>query len=215
MKKFFFIFMFVSSVVNATPVQIRDLTVVSITGTKIVLTCTVPAIRSSIVGSGPTKIDQIELRMDTASNRLTTTNYSQCKVVIVNKDPGPAGTKLTLTAEGLLPNTRYYFACKAFDTVWGPPSNVVNGTTTNTPTRPDNKIIRSKWTLKDDGGEQPQYIVISHGHTPAMTEPPIILPGDRTHYDITGLKWGVRYYWNITTVLGNEMKIGPDRSDSQ
>jgi hypothetical protein len=212
-KSWLIVFLVFASWLHATPNRITDLTVVSTMSTKIVLSCTVPKMQVGVTNkSAPVEpVTEIELRMDSSSSRLNSTKYDQCEVAYVVRDLGPVGTKLMITVEGLDPNTKYYFACKAKDSKWNQVSNIVNGTT-----RGDDKTIRVEWTYKEDGGVTPEAVVILHGGTKELLDKPMVVKGDTYSADITGLKWGVAHYWCVITVNAEgDTKESPLRSDSK
>ncbi len=209
MNKLLFVFIMMVSCLNATPYRITNLAVSHTWSTKVTLTCTVPK-SQSVIFKDP--VTQIELRMDDSFIK-SSRDYNEAKIVQVIKNPGVASTKVTFTVEGLKPDTRYYFACRAFDTKWNNESNVVS---VKTEEAADDKIIRVKWVYKNDGGETPDSVIIVHGYTRAMTERPIAVTGSKFQADITGLKWGVPYYWQVTTVSADgEMTESPLRTDSK
>lgn len=216
--KMFYLFVIMVSSAYATPNRITDLTVVSVSGTKVVLSCTVPKTQVSVTNKNAPQepVSLIELRTDDSFGYLNSRNYDKCRLVQVIENPGPAQTKVVFTAEGLEPNTKYYFACRASDSKWNLPSNTVSVTTGDADRAP-HKTIRVSWRYGDeDEGSVPDVVIIFHGPTMELAARPIALKGDVFQTDITGLPWGTPYYWQVVTVnAAGGTTEGNLRSDSK
>ncbi len=210
-KVYLSVFFFIATSAHAMTYRIVNLAVQQATDTRVVLTCTVPKVKS---GTAP--VTKIELRIDDAP--ITAKNYDQATIVQVVNNPGVTFASVTFTVAGLQPNTTYYFACRAFDTEWNEVSNYpyikTGPPSKNTPV---NKTIRVYLDYKeDDSGEIPDAVVVFHGSTRALMEKPLVVKGDVDHVDITGLKQGDLYYWQVVTVsIDGEIIENPVRSDSR
>ncbi len=211
MKKCFFIYLTLVASLCATPLQIRNLVVVVATDTEMVLSCKVP---STPLNGGKAPITEIELLISTAV--ITISNYKNARVVHTIMDPGPTNTEVTFTVENLVPGTKYWFTSRSKDTAWSQISNIVSGTTTAGVIVMAPKTIRVKWTYKEDGGSTPNAVVILHGHTTQLLEKPMAVNGNTFQADIVGPKWGVPYFWQVTTVdEDGGMTESPLRTDSR
>ncbi|MFN8548525.1 MAG: fibronectin type III domain-containing protein [Candidatus Eisenbacteria bacterium] len=161
----------------------------------------------------------VEMRRSTSP--ITVSNWSQATIVSGVPTPSPSGVQETTWATGLLANTKYYFAIKAFDEVGNvsPMSNVPSGTTLEAPDgdppikindltfeRAASDSIEVGWTAPNDTLRSNTSVAAyevdvdtvpitdGQGASRRLTGPNPSAPGHREHFAITGLQPNTIYH---------------------
>lgn len=183
--------LFVPFLTMAGPSRIMDLSAISTNGGT-VLTWTAPT------PSGVTTLSSIDVRYDTSP--ITTLNWASKTRVAWLTSPGTPHTVQTATVTSLTPNTTYYFAIKVQDSTgsWSTMSNlamVSTGGATYT--------VILAWDPSMSSSVSSYNIYVG---TASATYTNVISTGNVTLGTVTGLVWGVTYYYAATAVDTNGLE---------
>ena len=171
--------------IMAGPSRVMDLSTSSTNGGT-VLTWTAPT------PSGVTTLSSIDVRYGTSP--INTLNWASKTRVAWLTSPGTPQTVQTATVTSLTPNTTYYFAVKVQDSAgsWSTMSNlamVSTGGATYT--------VMLAWDPSASSYVTSYNIYVG---TASATYTNVISTGNVTLATVTGLAWGVTYYYAATAV---------------
>ncbi len=189
----------VAHITFASPGRITNLSGVATNG-GVCISWTAP---TSTVGASLTNMD---VRCDTST--ISALNWKNKARVVWLSDPGVSGTTQTAVISDLAPDTTYYLAIKTQDSsgAWATMSNLLilkSGNTTYGVTLawdPSTSSDVSKYAI---------YIGTGSGDYNTVTN-----IGNVTSCTVTGLLWGVTYYFVATAATSDGLESDPSNEVS-